>query len=106
MACKFGGEDHTIPIRGVYLNLHKYATPNTVVKYPPPPPSSKDRKAKEISYPVVRDLTRVSNQNLQLEFVSNPLFSKKVFGGSNIAIPLWREQLELFKINFKILLIF
>ncbi len=35
------------------------------------------------------------------EFVSNPPFSKNEFGGSNIAIPLWREQLELFKINFK-----
>jgi hypothetical protein len=28
------------------------------------------------------------------EFSSNPPFSKNEFGGSNIAIPLWQEQLE------------
>jgi hypothetical protein len=28
------------------------------------------------------------------EFISNPPFSKKRFGGSNIATPVWREQLE------------
>jgi hypothetical protein len=40
------------------------------------------------------------------EFVSNLPFSKNEFGGSNIAIPLWWEQLELFKINLKFLFFF
>ncbi len=38
------------------------------------------------------------------EFVSNPPFSKNEFGGSNIAIPLLREQLELFKLILNFIL--
>jgi hypothetical protein len=52
----------------------------------------------------IRRTSQTKIYNLEThEFVSNPPFSKNKFGGSNITIPLWQEQLELFKNNFKIL---